>query len=51
MTNIDRRRFLQLAGGTAAMTALSTSIARAAAVPADPNVWSRTALFVTYDEN
>ncbi|MEV5711541.1 phosphocholine-specific phospholipase C [Actinoallomurus sp. NPDC052274] len=32
--SIDRRRFLQLAGGTAAMTALSTSIARAAEIPA-----------------
>ncbi|MCO6000321.1 phosphocholine-specific phospholipase C [Actinoallomurus rhizosphaericola] len=31
---IDRRRFLQVAGGTAAMTALSTSIARAAEIPA-----------------
>jgi phospholipase C len=35
MSAIDRRRFLQLAGGTAAMTALSSSIARAAAIPAD----------------
>ncbi|GAB3978671.1 hypothetical protein GCM10029978_072000 [Actinoallomurus acanthiterrae] len=34
MTDINRRRFMQLAGGTAAMTALSTSIARAAEVPA-----------------
>jgi phospholipase C len=34
MTEINRRRFIQLAGGTAAMTALSTSIARAAEVPA-----------------
>ncbi|GAA3021515.1 hypothetical protein GCM10020229_35900 [Kitasatospora albolonga] len=34
MTNIDRRRFLQLAGGTAALTMLSDSIARAAAIPA-----------------
>ena len=35
MTAIDRRRFMQLAGGTAAMTALSTSIARAAGIPAN----------------
>ncbi len=34
MPNVDRRRFLQLAGGAAALTALPTSIARAAAVPA-----------------
>ncbi|MET9877779.1 phosphocholine-specific phospholipase C [Actinacidiphila glaucinigra] len=34
MNAIDRRRFMQLAGGTAALTALSTSIARAAAIPA-----------------
>jgi phospholipase C len=31
---INRRRFLQLTGGTAAFSALSTSIARAAAIPA-----------------
>jgi phospholipase C len=35
MTGINRRRFLQLAGGTAAASALSTSIARAAAIPAN----------------
>jgi phospholipase C len=35
MTAIDRRRFMQLAGGTAATTALSTSIARAAGIPAN----------------
>src|SRR5438445_13577628 len=35
MTGIDRRRFLQLAGGTAVTSALSTSIARAAAIPAN----------------
>ena len=36
MTSVNRRRFLQLTGGTAAATALlSTSIARAAAIPAD----------------
>ncbi|WP_405726870.1 phospholipase C, phosphocholine-specific [Streptomyces sp. NBC_01537] len=35
MTAIDRRRFMQLAGGAAAMTALSTSIARAAGIPAN----------------
>jgi phospholipase C len=34
MTNIDRRRFLQLAGGTVATSLLSTSIARAAEIPA-----------------
>ncbi|EME99000.1 phospholipase C, phosphocholine-specific [Streptomyces mobaraensis NBRC 13819 = DSM 40847] len=34
MGEIDRRRFLQLTGGTAAFTALSGSIARAAAIPA-----------------
>ncbi|WP_037361728.1 phosphocholine-specific phospholipase C [Amycolatopsis orientalis] len=34
MTGMDRRRFLQLAGGTAAFTAMSSSIARAAAIPA-----------------
>jgi phospholipase C len=31
---INRRRFIQLTGGTAALSALSTSIARAAAIPA-----------------
>jgi phospholipase C len=34
MADLDRRRFLQLAGGAAAATALSTSVARAAAIPA-----------------
>ncbi|MFH9721985.1 phosphocholine-specific phospholipase C [Streptomyces sp. NPDC017254] len=34
MADLDRRRFLQLAGGTAAFTMLSESIARAAAIPA-----------------
>jgi phospholipase C len=34
MSNVDRRRFLQLAGGTAALTLLPTSIARAASIPA-----------------
>src|SRR4051794_35268585 len=34
MTGINRRRFMQLAGGTAAASALSTSIARAASIPA-----------------
>jgi phospholipase C len=35
MTDINRRRFIQLAGGTAAASALSTSIARAAGIPAN----------------
>ncbi|GAA2246237.1 MULTISPECIES: phosphocholine-specific phospholipase C [Kitasatospora] len=35
MTEINRRRFLQLAGGTAAMSALSSTIARAAEIPAN----------------
>ena len=35
MANIDRRRFLQLAGGTIAATMLSDSIARAASIPAN----------------
>ncbi|MGH3379508.1 MAG: alkaline phosphatase family protein, partial [Actinoallomurus sp.] len=35
MTGINRRRFMQMAGGTAAATALSTSIARAAEIPAN----------------
>src|SRR5581483_287783 len=35
MAAIDRRRFIQLAGGTAAMTALSAGIARAAELPAN----------------
>jgi phospholipase C len=34
MTDLNRRRFLQVAGGTAAASMLSTSIARAAAIPA-----------------
>ncbi|ATY12282.1 phospholipase C, phosphocholine-specific [Amycolatopsis sp. AA4] len=34
MTGMDRRRFLKIAGGTAALTAMSSSIARAAAIPA-----------------
>jgi phospholipase C len=34
MPELNRRRFLQLAGGTAAFSALSNSIARAAAIPA-----------------
>ncbi|AEW98738.1 phosphocholine-specific phospholipase C [Streptantibioticus cattleyicolor] len=35
MTSLDRRRFMQLAGGTAALSALSTSIARAAEIAPD----------------
>ena len=35
MTKIDRRRFLELAGGTIAATMLSDSIARAASIPAN----------------
>ena len=35
MPEVNRRRFLQLAGGTAAFTALSSSIERAAALPAN----------------
>jgi phospholipase C len=35
MTGINRRRFMQLAGGTAAASGLSTSIARAAEIPAN----------------
>ncbi|MFF3311772.1 phosphocholine-specific phospholipase C [Streptomyces sp. NPDC002952] len=34
MPPVNRRRFLQLAGGTAAFTALSDSIAKAASIPA-----------------
>jgi phospholipase C len=34
MSEVNRRRFLQLAGGTAAFSALPNSIARAAAIPA-----------------
>ncbi|MFE9533568.1 phosphocholine-specific phospholipase C [Streptomyces sp. NPDC006691] len=34
MAELNRRRFMQLAGGTAAFAALSQSIARAAAIPA-----------------
>ncbi|OIJ66347.1 phosphocholine-specific phospholipase C [Streptomyces mangrovisoli] len=35
MPEVNRRRFLQLAGGTAAFTALSNSVERAAALPAN----------------
>ncbi|MDH6577395.1 phospholipase C, phosphocholine-specific [Kitasatospora sp. MAP5-34] len=35
MTDLNRRRFIQLAGGTAAISMLSTSIARAAEIPAN----------------
>ncbi|MEZ0095201.1 phosphocholine-specific phospholipase C [Streptacidiphilus sp. EB129] len=35
MSSINRRRFIQLTGGTAAASALSTSIARAAEIPAN----------------
>ena len=35
MTAVHRRRFLQLAGGTAALSLLPESIAKAAAIPAD----------------
>ena len=35
MVNIDRRRFLQLTGGAAALTMLDQSIARAASIPAN----------------
>jgi phospholipase C len=35
MTQVNRRRFLQLTGGTAAASVLSTSIARAAEIPAN----------------
>ncbi|MFF9559036.1 twin-arginine translocation signal domain-containing protein [Streptomyces albus] len=34
MPELDRRSFLQIAGATAAFTALSASIQRAAAIPA-----------------
>src|SRR5262249_16827317 len=34
MAHVNRRRFLQLSGGTAAISLLSTSIARAAEIPA-----------------
>ncbi|MEU3921035.1 alkaline phosphatase family protein, partial [Streptomyces sp. NPDC029004] len=34
MAELNRRRFLQLAGGATALTMLSDSIARAAAIPA-----------------
>lgn len=34
MPTVDRRRFLQMTGGAAALTMLPTSIARAAAIPA-----------------
>ncbi len=35
MATVDRRKFLQLVGGTAALSMLPTSIARAAAIPAN----------------
>ncbi|MEU2777987.1 alkaline phosphatase family protein, partial [Streptomyces sp. NPDC007162] len=35
MTEVNRRRFLQLAGATTAFTALSSSVQRAAALPAN----------------
>jgi len=35
MVNLDRRRFLQIAGGAAAATMLDQSIARAASIPAN----------------
>ncbi|MHA3702968.1 phosphocholine-specific phospholipase C [Jatrophihabitans sp. YIM 134969] len=35
MPNVDRRRFLQLAGGASALSLLPTSIARASSLPAD----------------
>ena len=35
MVDVDRRRFLQIAGGAAAATMLNQSIARAAAIPAN----------------
>ena len=35
MPEVDRRRFLQLAGGSAALSVLSSSIARAASIPAN----------------
>src|SRR5262249_26463998 len=35
MTEVNRRRFLQLAGATTAFTAMSSSIQRAAALPAN----------------
>ena len=34
MAELDRRRFLQIAGGAAAVAMLNESIARAAAIPA-----------------
>ena len=36
MRVVNRRRFLQLAGGSVAATMLSDSIARALAIPAEP---------------
>ena len=36
MPELNRRRFLQIAGATAGFTALSNSIDRAAAIPAAP---------------
>lgn len=40
MAELNRRRFMQLAGGTAALTMLSDSIARAAAIPAQGSTGS-----------
>jgi phospholipase C len=40
MTAVNRRRFLQMTGGTAAMSMLSTSIARAASIPANRSTGS-----------
>ncbi|MFJ8074384.1 phosphocholine-specific phospholipase C [Streptomyces sp. NPDC096176] len=40
MTPLNRRRFLQLAGGATALTMLSDSIARAAAIPAQGSTGS-----------
>ena len=34
MPEVDRRRFLQLTGGSAALSVLTPSIARAASIPA-----------------
>ena len=35
MPEVDRRRFLQIAGGSAALSVLTPSIARAASIPAN----------------
>ena len=40
MVNLDRRRFLQIAGGAAAATMLDQSIARAASIPANRSTGS-----------